>query len=63
MNILDDVTRLKAEGYLQLNSDESTDTWAPKLPQQSMARWRGWSSSNRGWAPAIFWRMDHTHCL
>jgi hypothetical protein len=59
MNILDDVTRLEDKGYLQLNSDESTDTSAPKLPQQCMARWCG-RSSNRGWAPAIFGRMDHT---
>jgi hypothetical protein len=29
MNILDDVTRLEAEGYLQLNSDESTHTHEP----------------------------------
>jgi len=41
MNILDDVTGLEAEGYLQLISDESTDTLAPKLPQQCLARWRG----------------------
>jgi len=41
MNILDDVTDLKAEVYLQQNSDESTDTRAPKLPQQCVARWRG----------------------
>jgi len=63
MNILDDVTGLEAEGYLQLNFDESTDTLAPKLPQQCMARWRGWSSFNPGWASAMFQRVDHPHCL
>ena len=63
MNILHDVTGLEAEGYLQLNCDESTDTWAPKLPQQCVARWHGWSSFNPGWASAMFQRMDHTHCL
>ena len=57
------VTRLEAEGYLQLNSDESTDTWTPKLPQQCVARWCGWSSYNPGWATAMFRRNDHTHCL
>jgi len=41
VNILDDVTGLEIEGYLQLNSDESTDTRAPKLPQQCMAKWHG----------------------
>jgi len=34
---LDDVTGLEAEGYLQQNSDDSTDTWAPKLPHQCVA--------------------------
>ena len=63
MNILDDVMGLEAEGYLQLNTDKSTDTWAPKLPQQCMARWHGWSSFNPGWGSAMFWRMDHSHCL
>jgi len=62
MNILDDITGLEAEGYLQLNSNESTDTWACKLPQQCMARWCGWSSFNPGWTSAMFQRMDHTHC-
>ena len=60
---LDDVRGLEAEGYLQLNSNESTDTWAPKLPQQCVARWHGWSSFSLGWASAMFQRMDHAHCL
>jgi len=63
MNIFDDVTGLETVGYLQLNSDESTDTWAAKLPQQCVARWRGLTSFDPGWASAIFQRMDHTHCL
>ena len=41
MSILDAVRGVGAEGYLQLNSDESTDTLGPKLPQQCLARWRG----------------------
>jgi hypothetical protein len=61
MHILDDVMGLEAEGYLQLNSDESTDTWAPKLPQQCMARWCGWSSFNPGLASAVFFKNgSHT---
>jgi len=63
MNILDDITDLEAEGYLQMNSDQSTHTWANKLPQQCVTRWHGWSSFNPGWVSAMFRRMDHTHCL
>jgi hypothetical protein len=63
MNILGDVRGLEDEGYLQLNSDKSTDTWAPKLPQQCMARWYGWSSFNPGWASAMFRRGGHKHCV
>ena len=63
MNSLDNVRGLEAEGYLQLNSDESTDALAPKLSQQCVARWRGWSSFNPGWASAMFRRVDHAHCL
>ena len=43
---------------LQLNSDEPTDTWASKLPQQRVAH-----PFNPGWATAVFQRKDHTHCL
>ena len=55
--------RSGAEGYLQLNSDESTATLDPKLPQQCLARWRGWSFFSPGWASAMCRRVDHAHCL
>ena len=54
MNILDDVTGLEAEEYLQLKSSESTDTRASNLPQQCVARWCGLSLFNPGWASAMF---------